>query len=509
LDKKQPLDGRGHGSARKGNDARNFTVLEAPGIDSALLEREEERTILSPLTQPFPEGVLHGRPDGNILAVDVGTTGMKMGVFRIENDSLVLVRQFTRHYPINTYHDGLFSDIEPEKWQKTFLEGCRELGDLAPLVDVVSFSGTTPGFTAMDENGGAVFPAILMLDQRSREQARRIIETVGLSTLLETTGNMPVAGGCSLASLLWMRDNHPDAYRKVRMFGHSNTFMVRWLTGESAIDPSSASLTALYNTVANDLTWNADIARAFEIPLAHLPEVIPSHASPGRVKEDMAALTGLSRRPPVVVGGNDAVLAAYSVGIDNPGDIMNVNGTCEITLVCLPRCLPSTRYNIRAHVFPGRWLTLYVMNAGGKALEWFRTLFCREIDADSFYCDFLPGAIDAWLDRESGVVYIPYLMGSRYTQEPLRAEFRGLTHETSREEMLAALVRGLCEYQREHLRDVAMDVPLGEVIHVTGGAAGDAVIRAKRKWMRDCAYIPEEESSMKGAAMLGKKYLEG
>ena len=488
-------------------------VLPATGVsdtDAALLEREEERFIRVPREQPLPRGARQpGRPVATILAVDVGTTGMKMGVFRSEDDSLILLRQFTRHYSIHTYRDGLYSDIEPEKWQQAFLDGCRELVDITAEVDVVSFSGTTPGFTAMDEDGAAVHPAILMVDQRSRAQARRIIETIGLPTLLKKTGNMPVAGGCSLASLLWIRDNCPDTYRRARMFGHSNTFMVRWLTGKAAIDPSSASLTALYNTVPNDYTWNTEIARAFDIPLAALPEIIPSHESPGRLKEDLTALTGLAKRPPVVIGGNDAVLAAYSIGIREPGDTVNVNGTCEITLICLPQCLPSTRYNIRAHVIPGRWLTLYVMNAGGYALEWFRNLFCRELEADTFYSDFLPRAIDSWLERSSGVVYVPFLLGSRYSQEPLKAEFRGVTHETTREELLASLVRGLCEYQREHLRDVAVEIPLSDVIHVTGGAVSEAMIRAKKKWMRHCPYIPEEESSMKGAAMLGKKFLEG
>ena len=210
----------------------------------------------------------------------------------------------------------------------------------------------------------------------------------------------------------------------------------------------------------------------------------------------------------MVIGGNDAVLAAYSVGIEDPGDIINVNGTCEITLVCLPKCLGSKSYNVRAHVIPGRWLTLYVMNAGGTALEWFRNLFCTELSADDFYNDFLTSTIGKWLDRESGVSCIPYLMGSRYSQELLKAGFLELTPETTREELLAALVRGLYQYQREHLQEIGLEVRLKKEIHITGGAVTPAIIRAKKKWMRNCEYIHEEESSFRGAALLGMKYLE-
>jgi sugar (pentulose or hexulose) kinase len=444
-----------------------------------------------------------------ILAVDVGTTGMKMGIFRNEGGSLQMVRQFARTYEINVYNNGLFGDIEPEKWQQAFLAGCREFGELAAGVEAIALSGTTPGLTAMDEDGRALLPAILMLDQRSQRQARRIIDTVGLPALLSRTGNMPVAGGCSLAGILWIQEHLPEVFRRTRIFGHSNTFMAAWLTGNFAIDPSSASLTALYNTVANDLTWNSDIAGAFGLPLDRLPSLIRASDSAGRMREPLARELGFNRRPAVVIGGNDAVLAAYSAGIEDPGDVINVNGTCEISLVCLPRCIPSTSYNVRAHVVPERWLTLYVMNAGGKALEWFHRTFCREMEADDFYRRFIPEALGPWIERDTTVTYVPFLMGSRYSHEKLTAAFTGLTQETTREELLAALIKGLCLYQAEHLREIGAAVALKPQTFVTGGAVGNAILAAKARWMRAGQYIHREESSLRGAAMLGAVHLAG
>ena len=442
-----------------------------------------------------------------ILSVDIGTTGMKMGLFQIVDHALGLVKQFSQEYDVDIYNDGLFGDIEQDKWKRAFVAGCKAMEEAVCDVDVISLSGTTPGLTAMDADGEALYPAILMLDQRSREQARLIIDTVGMKSLLETTANMPVAGGCSLASILWIKDNCPEVFDKTHKFGHSNTYVAHWLTGAFAIDPSSASLTAVYNTVANDLAWNEDIASTFGVSLEKLPRIVPAYEAVGRVRESLSRELGLGREPAVLIGGNDAVLAAYSVGIEEPGDIINVNGTCEINLVCLDKCLVSANYNIRSHVLPDRWLTLHVMNAGGKALEWFRELFCSELSTEQFYERFLPQAIDAWLDRESGVTYAPYLMGSRYSLEPLKAQLLGLTRQTTREEILAGIVRGLCEYQKAHLDEIENNVPLQNVIHATGGATSPALIRAKSKWMRDCKYICSEQSSMKGAAMLGQKFM--
>jgi xylulokinase len=443
-----------------------------------------------------------------ILSVDIGTTAMKMGVYRDSAQGLELVDSFSCDYEVNIYNDGLHGDIEPEKWQRAFLDGCRQLSEQVAAIEVISLSGTTPGLTAMGADGEALAPAILMLDQRSRAQAAAIIERVGLASLLEHSANVPVAGGCSLASILWIRENLPEVYHRTRTFGHSNSFFCGWLTGRTAIDPSSASLTALYNTVANDLRWNKDILAAFDLTEDQLPPLCHAHQSPGRLKPELAALTGLRREPPVLIGGNDAVLAAYSVSIDSPGQIFNINGTCEITMICLDRCLMSPNYNIRTHVLPDRWFSFYVMYAGGKAYEWFKSLFCSEMDNDTFFTEFVPSAIDRWLDRRSGVSYTPYLMGSRYSLEPLRAEFLGLTQETTREEMLAAMVRGLCQYQHENLAEVGAELTLDNTIVVSGGALNEAIIRAKQRWMYNCDYRFEAESSMRGAALLGLKYLQ-
>ena len=444
---------------------------------------------------------------GAILAVDIGTTAMKMGLFAPGVAGLEQTADCRFEYAIRTYNDGLFSDVDTALWRDAFLRGCRQLAPGMKEVKGVCLSGTTPGLTAIDREGQALYPAILMLDQRSRAQAERIISRVGLDTFLERTGNMPVAGGCSLAGMLWLKDNEPEVYARTRWFVHSNGFFSAWLTGSPAMDPSSASLSGLYLTARSAPAWDEEIARECGVDPALLPPLIPAHESAGGVRGEIARETGLPSGVPVVIGGNDAVLAAYSVGIEEPGDVINVNGTCEISLVCLPACHGAPSYNVRAHVIPDRWLTLYVMNAQGKAYEWFRGVFCHDMDEREFYEEFLPRSIDQWVESESGVRYVPYLMGSRYSLEPLKAEFTGLTQNTTREELAAALVRDLCYYQRAHLEEIASVVQLNPKTHVTGGALSDALIRAKQRWMRPGEYVREDQSSLRGAALLGRHLL--
>ncbi len=443
-----------------------------------------------------------------VLSVDIGTTGLKMGVFETLDHDVELIKQYTESYEINSYNNGLFGDIEPEKWLRAFQKGCSVLRHELADVEIISISGTTPALTPLDENGNALHPAILMLDQRSRQEAQWIIDTIGLDYLFEYTGNMPVSGGCSLASMLWIKKHLSDIYHRTFKFGHSNTFFGSWLTGEFALDPSSASLTGLYNTVKNDGAWNQSIAEACGISIQVLPEIKLAYESIGRVHANLAHDLGFKGQPHVLIGGNDAVLAAYSAGIQESGDVINVNGTSEILLICLSECSPSPHYNVRTHVLPNKWLTLHVMNAGGKAYEWFKQLCCSEMSNNFFFNYFLPDAIDEWIDKENYVEYVPYLMGSRYSLDPLKAEFKGMTAETSRTQLVTAMVRGLCEYQKNHLIEVNAKLKLSEKLHITGGVVSDSIIRAKKKWMSDKEYVFVDQSSMRGAALLALLFKE-
>jgi len=75
-----------------------------------------------------------------ILAVDIGTTGMKMGVFRTTEQTPDPVRQFSQEPDVNIYNDGLFGDIEQDKWKRAFIAGCKSMEDIAMKTPVCTES---------------------------------------------------------------------------------------------------------------------------------------------------------------------------------------------------------------------------------------------------------------------------------------------------------------------------------------------------------------------------------
>jgi xylulokinase len=284
------------------------------------------------------------------------------------------------------------------------------------------------------------------------------------------------------------------------------------MTGRWAIDPSTSSITGLYNTAANDLTWNRAVLALAGIPEDKLPPLMQSHERVGSLLPAVAEELGLPSGCSVLCGGNDAVLAALSGGLIEPGDINIISGTCDIANVCTDRPIASPNFNVRCHVVPGRWLTFFVLNAGGQALDWFRRVACSELGDDEFYDEYVPSVLDGFFQdpdpdaREAELPeYLPYLGGSRYALEPLKAALSGLTLGTTREDLLLSLIRGNATYLGEHLRDVAELVHIGRRVGISGGGARmRGMLQARRRWTGEYEYVFQDQSSLLGAAILGQ-----
>jgi xylulokinase len=450
---------------------------------------------------------------GDILALDVGTSGLKVGLYSPDLELRVGV---SREYQVDLRHGGQ-ADVHPDTWWSAIASACEEVGPRLAGVGVISLSVTTPGLTPMAADGTALGPAILFLDGRSHAQAAAIRAAVGEERFLAEACNLPVSGGSSLASILWIREHQPGIWRKAAVFGHTNTYVTRRLTGVWAIDPSTTSITGLYATSRNDLTWNVDVLEAAGLEPDRLPPLMLSYDPVGRILPSVADELGLPHDAVVLCGGNDAALAAWSGGLSEPGDVNIISGTCDIANVCTDQPVASAMFNVRTHVLPGRWLTFFVLNTGGAAYDWFHQTMCREMDADEFYGRYVPSALEAFLDdpdieaRERSLPdYVPYLGGSRYSLEPLRASYGGVDLRTSREDLLVAMIRGNLRYLGEHLEQVSRLVPINRVVGLSGGAARiRGMLEARARWTGGYDYHFQDQSSMLGAAMLGRIYQEG
>ncbi|MFW6181947.1 MAG: FGGY-family carbohydrate kinase, partial [Spirochaetota bacterium] len=343
--------------------------------------------------------------------------------------------------------------------------------------------------------GGALYPAIIHLDRRSTAQSRTALRRVGKERFLSINGNLPFPGGISLTSILWLKQHLPAVYRRTYCFGHLNTYLHRLFTGRFGIDPTNASFTGLYETLAWG-GWSEELCGELGIDAGKLPPVVPSDQVVGTLTGRAAGLTGLRSGIPVVMGSNDTAQAALGAGAVDNGSILNISGSNEIITITTDRPLPHEKVYLRTHAVRERWLVLAI-TLGGGALEWFRRELCREMDRDAFYREYLPDFV-AHRFRKTTVRFSPHLAGDRHSISQKKAAFRGLTLETSREELLSALLAGIFEPLRLVLDLYGRQLPLRREVVLTGGMVNDAYLELKRRLFPQFVFRRVDECSTLG-----------
>ena len=89
------------------------------------------------------------------------------------------------------------------------------------------------GLVILDDADEVIRPALIWCDQRSQRQVDAINQTVGRDNVLKYTAN-PVLTGFTLPKLLWVRDNEPRAFERVRRMLLPKDYLRFKLTGEYA-----------------------------------------------------------------------------------------------------------------------------------------------------------------------------------------------------------------------------------------------------------------------------------
>ena len=435
-----------------------------------------------------------------VLALDIGTSSLKAGLFD-HHYNLILTDKVD--YAYDTC--GMHVQLDPEKIWRAFLDVSENLRGHLGRVELVVQCVLSPSLIPMDESGNPLYPSIIHWDRRSVKQAKEALSLIGKERFLESAGNLPYPGGISLTSLLWIKEKEPEIFKKAFKFGHMNTFFLKRLTGNWSIDPTNASLTGLYNTVANS-GWIEDFTHAFGIPTEKLPPVIQSLVVIGGVTKEVASITGVKSGTPVLMGSNDTSSAALGAGVFENGQILNISGSGELLAICLDQPIPDEKYYLRTHLLPDRWLA-FDLTTGGFALEWFRIQFCREMKEEEFYDSYLESILRE--NRRTTVKFLPHLAGDRTSLKQKKASFSGLTLATCREDCLYAVSEAILDRTKRLLNKMAKKINLDKFIYLTGGRANQALLDYKRRRLPGFEIVVKEDCALYGCATMAKRRLEG
>lgn len=436
-----------------------------------------------------------------VLAYDIGTTGVKTCLFRID-DRITLAADSSRGYGLYLLPDG-GAEQDEEEWWTALCETTEELFQKTRItpdqVSGISFCSQMQGLVLVDPEGKPVHPPMSYMDQRAKEEIRKGLafgpQIAGanifrLLRCLYTTGAVSTSVKDPMWKYKWLEAHEPGPFSRADKWLDVKEYLIRRLTGECVMTEDSAFATLLYDTRKGKEGWSRSLCRMFGIHMEHLPRIIRSSDQAGTLLPGPAEELGLPPGIPVFGGGGDASLIGVGAGCVRTGETHIYCGTSGWVGTVTDRQLVDVSSMIAAIVGAqkGKFNYFAEMETAGKCLEWVRDhLALDEIgiylkkeniteNHEAIYrslYDYMTEVVSKVPAGSGGVIFTPWLHGNRCPfEDPAAAGmFFGIRLETGKSELIRSVLEGICYHLRWMLECEDRKVRTSSVIRFVGGGA--------------------------------------
>ncbi|MDR5756154.1 FGGY-family carbohydrate kinase [Caballeronia sp. LZ035] len=420
-----------------------------------------------------------------VIGIDIGTQSTK--ALLVDTHGAIVAQHASAYHPDTP--KPLWAEQWPSVWFDAVTEciagvtaKAREKGVSAADVKSLCVSSLYGGSgIPVDEHMEPLHPCLIWMDRRATAEVEWVRANVDVERLEAITGN-GVDSYYGFTKMLWLREHRPEVWQKTRWFLPPNAFVIQRLTGELAVDHSSAgNIGGVYDVAQR--AWSAQALDMLGIPASMMPErLVASSEIVGGLSAQWAEALGLAAGMPVVAGGVDAAVATFAAGVTQAGHHVAMIGTsmcwgyinqtvdARHGLVSMPHVYNGTR---DLYVFGGA-------STAGQCVAWYRDQFCQ---AEIAAAKQLPHGDPHRLLEEAaskiaagsdGVVFLPYLMGERSPVWDARASgtFVGLNLFHTRATLYRAVLEGVAfalKHNMEAGRRGAQS--LDDRLIVVGGAA--------------------------------------
>jgi xylulokinase len=447
------------------------------------------------------------------------------------------------HQPFASPQTG-WAEQDPRDWWRACGVAVKKALQKSAIrgeeIACVGFSGQMHGAVLLDSAGEVVRPALIWCDQRTEKQSRELSEKFGTDRLIQLTCNPPLTN-FTLTKILWVRENEPLLWERVRHIMLPKDYVRFRLTGDRAVDQADASGTLLLDVARR--AWSAEVLSGTGIEKSFLPTLYESPEICGKLNAEGAAATGLKIGTPVVAGAGDQAAGAVGMGVVRAGVVSATIGTSGVVFAATdrPALDPRGRLHTFCHAIPGRWHVMGVTQAAGLSLRWFRDTFgvgsvIRDASGSlriipSSILRAIPDGMALNDDSESnpfpikkeayeflveeaatappgadGLLWAPYLMGERtpHLDPSARGALVGITPLHGRAHMLRAILECVAfSLKDSFLIFEELRVPVTQ-IRLGGGGARSPLWRQIQAdvYAHEVELVAAEEGAAYGAAIL-------
>lgn len=429
-----------------------------------------------------------------ILGLDIGTTNVKVAAF-LENGELQA--EVSASYPTYYPQKG-WAEQDPKDWEaaaaKVLTELVARLGADTKHVVALGLSTHAPGLIPVDAESDSLLERVpIWQDERSVTQGQSLLEEIGP----EWVGlGMPFAAFG--AKLRWFTEAHPKIARETAYAIGVKAYLIHWLTGKFATDPSSEpGYSEDWKRLCSACNWS----------LEKLVPIHPETDNIGILREDLALKLGFIRPLPVIMGLNDGASAMLGNSASRPGEGVITLGTNGVIFLVTDQPIsPAIRLRDAIFCWPfiqNRWIIGGQTKSGAASLQWFLGWMRSEAPEYLDYQRALNESAEVPIGSR-GVMFFPYLMGKGTPGDDpsLTGGFIGLSLQTGRTELTRAVLEGVAFTLRDAISALTrQETKIGKLM-VTGGGARSELWRQIMADVLDHPLQYSSGDSCLGAAML-------
>ena len=441
-----------------------------------------------------------------LLALDQGTSSSRSIVFDAQGRIVAMAqREFRQIYP----QPGWVEHDPKEIWatqlataQEALAKARLKAGDIASI-GITNQRETTVVWNR--RTGEPVYNAIVWQDRRA-EPTCAALRARGLEESFKRKTGLIVDAYFSGTKLKWILDNVAGARAAAEAgelaFGTVDSWLMWQLTGGAvhATDVSNASRTLMLNVHTN--TWDEELLKLLDVPVAVLPAVFPSSHVYGHTK---AELLGAS----LPIGGvaGDQQSALFGQACFRSGLAKNTYGTgCFMLMHTGSQFQTSANGLITTSAAQPTGMPEFAFEGsvfiGGAVVQWLR---------DGLHAIRASGEVQQLAQSvpdSGGVLFVPAFtgLGAPYWKPEARGAIVGLTRGSTVAHIARAALESIAFQSAALLQAMTKDAAPVAELRVDGGACVNDLLM---QFQADLLGIPVVRPQVTETTALGAAYLAG
>jgi ribulose kinase len=434
----------------------------------------------------------------NLLGLDFGTGGVRVGVFDLTTRQLVGEREcaYATRYP----QPG-WAEQSPTDWWEALGNATRGLlRDLSrPEIVGMCVATTASTVVACKRDGTPLCPALLWMDCRAAAEAERSAHSE--NPVLSYVGGSN-ASEWLISKSMWLAKHEPQTYADADVICECIDYINFMLTGRWV--GSRMNATCKWNYDSEAKRFPTELYEEFGVGGLEKklpPDIFAVGAPISQISKSAMEHLGLNNRPILAQGGIDAHIGMLGAGTLAPGQMLMIGGTSIVQLFQLKEQKPVTGFwGPYPHALvDDHWLVEAGQVSAGSVLSWFSNdLF----QLDSAGLEDLLTVASKLPVGGSGLLTLDYFMGNRtpYRDPLLRGAVVGLSLGHDRASLYRSAVESVALASAHVLKRMKeLDIPCNHIVSAGGYAKN-------RLWMKatvDAIGLPMHLSSSSNLTIVG------